>query len=396
MKRCVSCQKEIPDPAMHCVFCGARQELQRTMMGYPAPGSWKGAASSPGPAVPPGPPAFAPEAPRPGFGGEPAPPFASGPPPAQYGAPEPRFAQHGVPPHQQFAPPQQFGPPPAYAEPAPPWATSAPARQAAWGEAAPYLPYEPWQRALRVVCAVFGMLLAVTFLAPRSFDPLVFGWDVFQGPLAPAVIVSLAVAVLGLVAALLGLLPASTSLRAFAAVLAGTGAAVAGILVAPEIHWRLVAYVAGLLIAAFGLLLRSQYRSSMAARVITTIGVLAFLAPHLVPEGGQVPLLITAQSLGDASGMALAGGLVILAIALVAVVSLIAVWLPPTTSGAGTALAWFMILAPALLLALPLLDDPGLLSAHPQGGYTILETIATRALSTYGLASLAGKLIETG
>jgi hypothetical protein len=41
VKRCVKCTKEIPDSALHCVFCGERQPAQpvtgaNTVMGYPA------------------------------------------------------------------------------------------------------------------------------------------------------------------------------------------------------------------------------------------------------------------------------------------------------------------------------------------------------------------------
>ena len=53
MKKCVSCQKDIPNPSVHCVFCGSKQPAGgqnmfqanaavKTMMGYVNPASTPG------------------------------------------------------------------------------------------------------------------------------------------------------------------------------------------------------------------------------------------------------------------------------------------------------------------------------------------------------------------
>src|SRR6185437_5932992 len=77
-KKCASCTKDLPEAALHCVFCGAKQPpapavqpgLAKTAFGYSnemmeqlksqAPPS-----SGPGPYVPPSPPAYPPPAQQP-------------------------------------------------------------------------------------------------------------------------------------------------------------------------------------------------------------------------------------------------------------------------------------------------------------------------------------------
>jgi hypothetical protein len=372
---------------MHCVFCGSRQELQRTLMGYAPGDGWKGRAPS------------APGAQGPAAGG-PAPPFAPSPlPPGQPGSGPfalgpPGPSPYGPPPSGPFGAPGSgpgMAPSPARAPVAPTW--SAPAAQPAWTPLAAYAPFEPWQRALRVVCVVFGLALVAVFLAPRSTDPLVFGWAVLQGELSAATIAALAIAALGLLAAVLALLPVSTGPRALVAALAGTGAEVAGVALWPHIEWRLVAYAAGVLLAAAGLLVRSQYRASTLGRLATAAGAVAVLLTYVVPVDGEVPLLSAARALGG-GGLQIVVPLLVLAIALVALVALIVVWLPPSTSAAGSALAWLLLLLPVAVLAAPILDQPGQLARDPSVAYHLLGVLATRALGAYGLASLAGKLLE--
>ncbi len=395
MKRCVSCQREIPEPAMHCVFCGSRQELQKTLMGYAPGDAWKGRAASPsqgaygGPGVPAAPPqsptlpaAHAPGSSPHAFGPSSYGPGPYGPPPGPPGQSGP-FGGPAVPPA------------PAPVPVAPSW-SGGPMAQPAWTPLASYAPFEPWQRAVRVVCLVFGLILVVTFLAPRSFEPLVFGWDVLRSALSASAIAAVAVAALGLLAAVLALLPVSTAARATVAAAAGVGAEVMAIAVAPAVEWRLAAYVLGVLLVAGGMLLRAQYRASMLARVATTIGALSLLLPHVVPVADQVPLVTTARALGQTPGIHILAPIIILAVALAALVAMVVVWLPPTTSAVGTVLAWLIIALPVALLAVPVLADPDVLGRDPQNGYFLASVLATRVLAAYGLASLAGKALEEG
>ena len=374
---------------MHCVFCGSRQELQKTLMGYAPGDAWKGRASSPTPGVHgphgPGVPAAAPQSPTlPSAHAPGSSPHAFGP--APYGP-----GTYGPPP----GPPGPFGgpagpPAPAPLPVAPTW-NSGPMAQPAWTPLASYAPFEPWQRAVRIVCLVFGLLLVVTFLAPRSFDPLVFGWAVLESRLSAGVIAAVAVSSLGLLAAVLALLPVSTAARATVAAAAGVGAEVTAIAVAPAFEWRLAAYVFGVLLVAAGMLLRAQYRASMVARVTTTAGALSLLLPHVVPVADQIPLVTTARALGETAGIHILAPIIILAVALAAIIALVVVWLPPTVSAAGTVLAWTMLALPVGLLA-----DPDILGRDPQGGYFLASVLATRVLGAYGLASLAGKALEEG
>jgi len=135
VKKCSACAKDLPDSAMHCVFCGAKQApapaaanpQAKTVMGYAAADLLKHMGAQPGgqpapqqPAPQQPPPAAArppqgfPPPQQPGGSGGFGPP-PGGPPPGQGFGPPPG----GPPPGQGFGPPpggpppgQGFGPPP--------------------------------------------------------------------------------------------------------------------------------------------------------------------------------------------------------------------------------------------------------------------------------------------
>ena len=159
MKRCIQCQNDLPDPAAHCVHCGARQPPvataapgARTVMGYPGMANdvarqsgAPAAGGKPGRAnvvsgydatqplpndrfrggPPPGEGGFGPQGPQPGPGGAPdrqrggqgygPPGMSAGPSPANpypgagpgYGSPPGPGPGFGPPPGDQgFGPPQ--------------------------------------------------------------------------------------------------------------------------------------------------------------------------------------------------------------------------------------------------------------------------------------------------
>jgi hypothetical protein len=174
VKKCASCTKDLPDAALHCVFCGAKQPpapavqpgLGKTAFGYsanevieqmrrgggapaaprtaPAPvppmpqgppaqgiGTLPTMAQMPPPraAPPPGPPAFAPTAvpppSAPPMRGPPAQPYEAGPQggfvPSSAANARTMFVQAGGPPAQpQPMPPQASGYPPPQASGYPP------------------------------------------------------------------------------------------------------------------------------------------------------------------------------------------------------------------------------------------------------------------------------------
>ena len=129
MKKCSACAKDLPDTAMHCVFCGAKQApapaqanpQAKTVMGYAAadllkhmgsPGSQPGSAPAQQPAPQAAPPPAAARPPQ----GFPPPQQPQGFPPAQqppggsggFAAPPQQPPPQGFPPAQ---PPQGFQPP---------------------------------------------------------------------------------------------------------------------------------------------------------------------------------------------------------------------------------------------------------------------------------------------
>lgn len=106
MKKCVQCTKDLPDAALHCVFCGSKQPVQapaevaRTVMGYSA-NQVREQLAAQGAAVPPA-PAAAPTAAAP-IAPPPRPHPASAPPPMNLGfaatAPSPVLAAPLAPSH---------------------------------------------------------------------------------------------------------------------------------------------------------------------------------------------------------------------------------------------------------------------------------------------------------
>lgn len=145
MKKCVQCTKDLPDAALHCVFCGSKQpaaapaEVARTVMGYSANQvreqlAAQAAAAAPAatpPAAPMASPMSAASAPTAAASipAAPRPHPASAPPPMNLGfaatAPAPILAAPiAAPPQPSFSPPVPAYQPPPPAFP-PPVASSA-------------------------------------------------------------------------------------------------------------------------------------------------------------------------------------------------------------------------------------------------------------------------------
>jgi len=168
VKKCVQCTKDLPDAALHCVFCGSRQpaqapaaEVARTVMGYSA-NQVREQLAAQGAAVPPASPRHPPTAPPPmsghPMGSSPAhpmagssgpnasppassfqPPASSFPPPAPAYQPPPQQAYQ--PPQQAYQPPQQaYQPPPQQAYQPPPQQAYQPPQQAYPQSSAPAFP----------------------------------------------------------------------------------------------------------------------------------------------------------------------------------------------------------------------------------------------------------------
>ena len=460
MKKCASCSKDLPEAALHCVFCGAKQapapavpasNVAKTAFGYsanevmaqlgnqqpPAQGApyqppqqraqpqAQPAPARPHPGSQPPPVGY----PQPGQPGGLAPQSAAnaatmyvpggGPPaPAQqnYNQPPPQYG--GSPGYSPPAPSPGFGqaspgyspPPPAYSPPgggmgihspqqptpAPLPAVPQPYLGAHSGVARAGRPVEPWKDSLRLMMFVWGAVLLASFATPLATSPMMFNWDAIIDGEGSAKIPALVWAGAGLLAIVFAAIPMVTLPRgALAAVLGLSGVflpmAVAGTF--PE--WQQLLQLVGMLVLVPGLLLRHEYVESLLARVLVTIGVICTLLPYLVPEGGQIPLVMLIKALIEAgSGMEFV--IVHLANIVLAVLCLL-VWMPgPATAGAKI-FAWVVILFPIAAFLLRVLgngdigamisDTPGqLLSWAPGVSYTVLIG--------YGLATVLGKQLE--
>jgi hypothetical protein len=120
VKKCASCTKDLPDAALHCVFCGAKQPpapavqqgLAKTAFGYSANEMVEQLRQQGGPAARPG----APQPPAPAANPSPASPIIRPPAPAFNQPPAPAFNQ---PPASAFNQSPAFNPTAFNAPPAP-------------------------------------------------------------------------------------------------------------------------------------------------------------------------------------------------------------------------------------------------------------------------------------
>ena len=430
MKKCASCTKDLPDAALHCVFCGAKQPpapasqsgMAKTVMGYqagdmveqlraqnaaaqqqrPAPAANPPPANAPagapyggprpGPSQPPpmgGPPAGAFQAaPRPG----PSQPPPSGAAPSAANAPT-MFAPPMGPP-SQHQPPQQPQPYPARPQPAPVGAYPAPAPQPAPApvaparpipaapipQAPPYLasqtaaragrPIEPWKDSLRLIMFIWGALLLGAFATPVSIDPLVFNWDaVIHAGGAKDALPPLIMAAVGLLSIVVAAIPLSPAPRgAIAALLA-----LAGVIVPTVINdlppWATLVATVGMLVLIPSLLARHEYRDATLPRILVTLGTLAALVPWVVPQHGSIPLVELFKGAIDSPGKEKIILILVLVQIVILVLALLA-WLPAPSSGIAKPLAWILIMWPLVMHAalLFLLGDPAMVEKTPFAG----------------------------
>lgn len=459
MKKCASCTKDLPDAALHCVFCGAKQAPApavpaaaanaKTVMGYGGaelealraqaaaanaaraggapPANLPSAApySAPKPAPLPQPdPIDAATVLEPGL----APTFAPSPAPAPtFNPPAPSYS----PPAQSYSPPAPYSPPTApapYTPPAPAYNPPAPSYSPPAGgynpqpvqpvqpiqsAQPPYLasqtaaragrPIEPWKDAIRVQMFIWGALLLVAFIAPRSLDPLTFGWDAIIHGEGKQKLGPLLIAAIGLLSIVIGSIPMESSPRGAIAAVLG----VAGILVPVFVlgagmpPWQWLVAALGLVLLVPSLLARNEYRDAPLPRILVTIGVVAVLLPLLLPVNGNIPLVGMFQRVLDAPGQYKIMALVDLLLVVVVALSLLA-WLPSPASGASKAIAWALLLWPALQMGSGIFTDGG---ADPTkspfsalawlvGGNGLGVGSAFLAISSYGIATILGKQLE--
>jgi hypothetical protein len=449
VKKCANCSKDLPEAALHCVFCGAKQapapavpasSVAKTAFGYSAnevmaqlgsqvPPHQQPSHQQPSYQPPPAQPRAHPgsQPPQVGYpqggvaqadanaktlfvqgGGPPAPQQGYSPPQPQYpapgygaqapgfGAPTPGYPQAPAPQYPQPSPGMGIHSP-QQSTPAPLPTVQSPYLGAQSGVVRASRPIEPWKDALKLMMFVWGAVLLASFATPVMTEPMAFNWDAILDAPGKAKIPALVWAGVGLLAIVFAALPMMSLPRGALSAVLG----LAGIFVPMAVaggfgdHWQSLIQLFGTLCLVPGLLVRHEYTESLLARVLVTIGVVCTLVPYLVPEGGQIPLVMLIKALIDAGNHM---EIVIIALAqIVLVVLCLLVWMPgPATAGAKI-FAWAVILFPVAGFILTLLGNghvgdvisktPGALVAWAPG-------VAYAVLSGYGIATVIGKQLE--
>jgi hypothetical protein len=428
----------LPEAALHCVFCGAKQApvpavpasaVAKTAFGYSANEVLQQLGNAqPQPQPQPYQP---PAAPRPHPGSQPpvdypqpsglAPQSAAnaatlyvapGEPPAAGqpygGSPSPGYGG-GSPAYSPLAPapaPAPYTPPapaagmgihaPQQATPVPLPAMPQPYLGAQTGVARAGKPFEPWKDSLRLMMFVWGAIALVAFATPVMTDPMAFNWDAILHGEGNAKIPALVWAGVGVLSIAFAAIPMATLPRgALAAVLGLSGLCVPKAVAGHFGEWQQLLQLVGALALVPGLLLRHEYVESLLARILVTIGVICTLVPYLVPDGGQIPFVLLIKALIDAGSHM---EVVIIALAqIVLVVLCLLAWMPgPATAGAKV-FAWAVLLFPIAAFALALLGEGhvgDMVSKAPGRLVSWAPGVAYSVLVGYGLATVLGKQLE--
>jgi hypothetical protein len=443
VKKCASCTKDLPDAALHCVFCGAKQppapaaqpSLAKTAFGYaneppPNPAALGVAATmidTARPSRPSQPPPIAPPPPLspadaktmfvspaadlatlvPGNAyAQRAHPISVPPPASQQAtmiAPQPVPAPYQPPP--VIAPvlgSHASPPPPPMAIPAaqpPPYQTSQ------TGLVRGHRPFEPWAASLRIHMLVWGLLVLGFLMLPITTTPsTAFAWQQILNGSGWERFGLVVVAMIGLFSLICAALPMPASVRGtIAAVLGLTGAALPFVFKLPET--RVLVAQAGLVLLIPGLILRASYRDAALPRLLITFGVVGVLVPFVLPQDGAIPLVTVFKMLIEGAGWTRVIAGQQLALVVILVMCLLA-WLPAPITGGATLWAWLLILWPLVSWTIANLTtgDPNtlvdLVREHPYLALAWTLGLGTSVGSAYlvligyGLASLIGKQLE--
>ena len=254
---------------------------------------------------------------------------------------------------------------------------------------------------LKTVMLVFGIALVACFVAPWSIgDNLSFSWDVIKGADSTGKLIPLLIGGTGLLAVVLSLLPLTVSARGVAAAFLGIVPVGLQIFLIGDVTWQSMVTFAGFLTLIPGLLLRSEYHGALVARIMVTVGVLCVLAPELVPQGGQLPLVATFKLIGAAAGKAKLLPIIKVVWIVLTLLALLA-WLPPPGTAGAKVLAWIFIVQILFdsLVSTILMGELSQLGAMLKSnlfGVLLLPLtlMAWSALNGYGVASVAGKSLE--
>lgn len=438
VKKCASCSKDLPEAALHCVFCGAKQApapavqpgLAKTAFGY-SPEMMEqlkqsgGQAPAPAPYQPPPqqqrsgpsqPPPY--QAPPQQRSGPSQPPPMQGYPqgglaPAAHPSAATVFVPGGGPPQMQPQM-QPMQPAPAY-QPVPvnnPGGMGVHSPQQLTPQPLPQVPQaylgaqaaqragrpiEPWKDALPFMMIVWGVALLAAFAAPVSTSPLAFNWDAIIHGEGTAKVPMLVIAAVGLVGLIVGVIPMMPLPRGILAAVLGLAGILVPILIVAIPPWQILLQLAGGILLVPGLFVRNEYTESLLSRVLVTLGVICVLLPYLLPSGGEIPLVGIFKGLIDAPGQGKVPFILMLGQIVLVVLALL-VWMPgPATAGAKM-FAWLLILYPVVAHFVGLLLAGHLGDVIKASPYTSVASWVPEATCTvfigYGMATVFGKQLE--
>ncbi|HET9992186.1 MAG TPA: hypothetical protein VFQ65_26830, partial [Kofleriaceae bacterium] len=144
-----------------------------------------------------------------------------------------------------------------------------------------------------------------------------------------------------------------------------------------------------------GQLLRNEYVESSLARMLVTLGVVSVLLPLLIPDHGEIPLVMLIKAV--INGHIDTDTIVVLATIVFVVVNLLA-WLPGPATAGGKVFAWIWILAPLIVTAVGLGANasqiPDVIKASPGALVKWVPMTTAAAFVGYGLATVFGKQLE--
>jgi len=404
VKKCASCTKDLPDAALHCVFCGAKQppapavqqSMAKTAFGYsanevldqlkqqggvpgrPLPPATQTPAYNPPPPPPrPVPLGMAPTAqaprpmpPAPSAPNAPAYPPAA-PPPGSFVPASPANAATMYAPSPQAQQPTLQPPQPSYARPSPaamlptlvptqphtapppPPQSPPPIMQIPAAQPPPYhtspmasrssQPIEPWRDSLRLMMFLWGVALLAAFAAPLSTSPLRFNWTLILDGEGMARLPPLLLAAIGFLSVVLAAIPMPAAARGGIAALLGLAGIAVPIALTGLPAWQLLLPMIGTLLLVPSLLVRNEYRDALVPRILVTLGAIGVLLPALLPQNGAIPLVSTFKDLIDQPGTAKIPQALSVGLIFIVVMSLLA-WLPAPVTGAAKLWAWLLIL----------------------------------------------------
>jgi hypothetical protein len=449
VKKCASCSKDLPEAALHCVFCGAKQPpapavqpgLAKTAFGYSANEVMNQLGRQGGPPQQQAAPQYqpptstAPYSQRnqpasqpPPYGQPQQPQYNQGPQGYQQGGLAPQSNPHaatvalapgGGPAPMQYATtqPAPYAPQAGayqvpYQQPSggmginapnphtPPPLAPMPAQSPYYGgqQHAGPIPVEPWRYSLRMHMMIWGAVMLAVFAVPVTTDPMAFKWDGIGDMPSKLLIMTLLVPAIGLLAIVFGSSPIPTMMRGISSVVLGLAMVFTPIaLLGAAPPWQFFVGLAAILTLIPGLLVRNEYTDSMAARILITIGVICTLLPLLVPENGELRLVGLFKTLIDAPGKGKVGPIIELGGLVLVVMSLLA-WMPAPATGAAKIFAWAIILWSTLVKTLAMIViSPDIGAAFTKAPGHVVEwgvEAAVMVLIGYGGATVIGKQLE--